>query len=124
MQKQFKIMDDNNSGTIDMGEFKKAIKDFRIDLNDQEIRDVFQHFDRDSSGEIDYDEFVRGVRGPMNSFRQNIVKAAFRKLDKDNSGVIDMNDIKGVYNAQSHPEVKSGKKTEDEILGEFLETFE
>jgi hypothetical protein len=52
------------------------------------------------------------------------VKAAFRKLDKDSSGVIDMNDIKGVYNAKSHPEVKSGKKTEDEILGEFLETFE
>ena len=28
MQKQFKIMDDNNSGTIDMSEFKKAMKDF------------------------------------------------------------------------------------------------
>jgi hypothetical protein len=23
-----------------------------------------------------------------------------------------------------HPEVKSGKKSEDEILGEFIETFE
>ena len=29
-----------------------------------------------------------------------------------------------MYNAKLHPEVKSGKKTEDEILGEFLETFE
>lgn len=37
MQKQFKIMDDNNSGSIDMQEFRKAIKDFRIDLNEQEI---------------------------------------------------------------------------------------
>ena len=62
-------MDDDNSGTIDMQEFKKAIKDFRVDLNEQETRDVFQYFDRDSSGTIDYDEFVRGVRGPMNSFR-------------------------------------------------------
>lgn len=35
-----------------------------------------------------------------------------------------MNDIKGVYNARNHPDVKSGKRTEDEILGEFLETFE
>lgn len=34
MQKQFKIMDDNNSGTIDMGEFKKAVRDFRLELND------------------------------------------------------------------------------------------
>lgn len=52
------------------------------------------------------------------------MKAAFVKLDRDGSGVIDINDIKGVYNARNHPDVKSGKKTEDEILGEFLETFE
>ncbi len=30
----------------------------------------------------------------------------------------------GVYNAKLHPDVKAGKKTEDEILGEFLDTFE
>lgn len=59
-------MDDNYSGSIDGQEFRKAIKDFRIDLNDQEIKMVFEAFDRDRSGEIDYDEFVRGVRGPMN----------------------------------------------------------
>ena len=29
-----------------------------------------------------------------------------------------------MYSAKTHPEVKSGKKTEDEILGEFLDTFE
>lgn len=52
-----------------MLEFKKAIKDFKIDLNEQEIKDVFAAFDRDGNGTIDYDEFVRGVRGPMNSFR-------------------------------------------------------
>lgn len=34
MQRQFKIMDDNNSGTIDMNEFRKAVKDFRLELND------------------------------------------------------------------------------------------
>lgn len=45
-------------------------------------------------------------------------------MDSDGSGVIELNDIKGVYNAKCHPEVRSGKKTEDEILGEFLETFE
>lgn len=34
-------MDDNNSGTIDMSEFRKAVKDFRIDLNENEIQTVF-----------------------------------------------------------------------------------
>jgi len=52
------------------------------------------------------------------------VKAAFKKIDKDGSGILELNDIKGVYNASKHPDVKSGKKTEDEVLGEFLETFE
>ena len=35
-----------------------------------------------------------------------------------------MSDIKSFYNAKNHPDVKSGKKTEDEILSDFLETFD
>ena len=32
--------------------------------------------------------------------------------------------MKRFYNASNHPDVKSGKKTEDEVLLDFLETFE
>lgn len=28
------------------------------------------------------------------------------------------------YNARGHPDVRAGKKSEDEVLGEFLDTFE
>jgi len=28
LRRQFKIMDDNNTGTLDIGEFRKGIKDF------------------------------------------------------------------------------------------------
>jgi Ca2+-binding EF-hand superfamily protein len=49
---------------------------------------------------------------------------AFDILDKDGSGTIELDDIRGTYNAKQHPEVKQGRKTEDEILMEFLETFE
>lgn len=49
---------------------------------------------------------------------------AYNKLDKDKNGYIDINDIKGVYNASKHPDVLQGKKTEEQILLEFLETFE
>jgi len=37
-------------------------------------------------------------------------------MDKDGSGQLDINDIRQSYNAKMHPDVKSGKKTEDEIL--------
>lgn len=60
----------------------------------------------------------------MNAFRKSLVAQAFTKLDKDRSGVVDYHDIKGVYNASNHPDVKIGKKTEEEILIEFLDTFE
>lgn len=49
---------------------------------------------------------------------------AYKKLDKDGNGWVDINDIKGTYNANKHPDVMQGKKTEDQILQEFLETFE
>jgi len=31
-------MDDNMSGSIDMNEFKKAMRDFKVDLNENEVR--------------------------------------------------------------------------------------
>jgi Ca2+-binding EF-hand superfamily protein len=33
--KKFKIVDDNRSGNLDIEEFKKAMHDFRIGLNDR-----------------------------------------------------------------------------------------
>lgn len=53
-----------------------------------------------------------------------MITKAFNKLDADHSGVLEVNDVKHFYNAKDHPDVKSGKKTEDEILIDFLETFD
>jgi Ca2+-binding EF-hand superfamily protein len=60
----------------------------------------------------------------MNTFRKNFVRKAFTKLDRNGNGIIEVDDIKGVYNAKNHPDVKLGKKTEDEVLSDFLDTFE
>jgi hypothetical protein len=60
----------------------------------------------------------------MNQFRKDLCMRAFKVMDKDRSGVLDISDIKGVYNAKKHPDVIAGKKTEDEVLVEFLDTFD
>lgn len=124
IQRQFKIFDDDNSKSLEFEEFVKAVKDFKVDLSQNEIKVVFGAFDRDGQGSIDYDEFLRCIRGEMNERRKKIALQAFDKLDRDNSGILDINDIKYVYNAKNHPDVRSGKKTEEDIFGEFLETFE
>jgi Ca2+-binding EF-hand superfamily protein len=120
----FKIMDDDNSRTLDINEYKKACRDYKFDLSDIEMEKAFVSFDRNGDGTIDYDEFLRIVRGNMNKFRLKFVDQAFSKMDKDGNGYLDINDIRGVYNARMHPDVKAGKKTEDEVLFEFIETFE
>ena len=60
----------------------------------------------------------------MNQYRKEIVLRCFKKFDRDGNGKVDLRDLEGVYNAKLHPEVKSGLKTEQEILSEFLDTFE
>ena len=107
-----------------MAEFKKAIRDFRVGINDADAEKLFHIFDRSGEGSISYEEFVRGVRGEMNQFRQNLAKKAFNILDKSKTGVLTLEDIKLTYNGKKHPDVIQGKKTEDDILLEFMDTFE
>jgi Ca2+-binding EF-hand superfamily protein len=124
LARQFKIMDDDNSKALNRSEFTKAMGDFALGFNNQQIGALFDYFDVDHSAEIDYNEFIRAIRGPMNQGRKQVVAMAFKKLDKDGNGWIDINDVRGVYNAKNHPDVKAGKKSEDDILKEFLATFE
>ena len=100
MGKKFKIADDNNSKSLDVDEFKKAMHDFRIGMNDRQIASVYKVFDRDGSGEISYDEFLRTIRGSMNQVRKNVAMKAYAIMDKDKSGLVDINDIRQTYNAK------------------------
>lgn len=73
MGKQFRIMDDNNSRSLDLYEFTKAVKDYMLGFSDPEIKTLYSYFDVDRSGSVDYDEFLRVLRGPMNPSRKKLV---------------------------------------------------
>ena len=51
-------MDDDRSGYLDMNEWKKAVRDYRFDLNEIESEKLFVAFDRNNDGQINYDEFI------------------------------------------------------------------
>jgi Ca2+-binding EF-hand superfamily protein len=64
------------------------------------------------------------VRGDLNQTRLDVVNRAFSKLDKDGNGYVEYEDIKDTYSADRHPDVIQGKRTKQQVLVEFLETFE
>lgn len=60
----------------------------------------------------------------MNKNREALALQAFDAMDRDGNGVLELADIKGVYSAAKHPDVIARRKTEKQVLLEFLETFE
>ena len=124
MQRKFRIMDDDGSKSLDLSEFKKAMREMNMELTDAELRSVFDHFDVDCSGSIEYEEFVQGVRDPLSDRRLEMVKMAFEKVDRDNSGIVDARDIAECYDASKHPEVIAGRMTPDQVFKQFLDTFD
>ena len=73
LQRQFKIMDDDNSKSLNKYEFTKAMTDYMLGFSQAEISALFSYFDVDNSGTLSYDEFLRSIRGPMNMARKKIV---------------------------------------------------
>ena len=106
-----------------MDEFVKAIHDFQVEIDTIDIENLFKTIDLDQSGTIDFNEFIRVIVGEMNQARQNLVVKAFATLDINNDGEITLDEFQNKYDAKNHPDVRSGKRTEDEVLIEFMETF-
>jgi hypothetical protein len=100
------------------------MRDYRLEFSDAEVQQLFTVFDTDRSGSVDYEEFLSHLRGPLNERRKQLVLQAYAKLDRTGDGIVDIEDLRGVYDSSNHPDVKMGKKTKDEVLFEFLDTFE
>uniref|UniRef100_A0A7S2AKR6 EF-hand domain-containing protein n=1 Tax=Octactis speculum TaxID=3111310 RepID=A0A7S2AKR6_9STRA len=122
--RKFKIMDDDGSSSITADEFTKGMRETGLNLSKTEYGVLFRYFDKDGDKSISYEEFLAGVREKMNDRRRKIVSQAFGKLDKDGNGVIEPADLLNTFDASHHPDVLCGKKTPDEVLREFLDTFD
>ncbi|NWW62729.1 CAPSL protein, partial [Ifrita kowaldi] len=120
----FKIIDGNNSRTLDFNEFLRGLHDYAVMINKEEAQELFRKFDKDGSGTIDFDEFLVTLRPPMSNARKEIIMQAFRKLDKTGDGVITIEDLRGVYNVKYHPKYLNGDWTEDQVFRAFLDNFD
>lgn len=124
LARTFKVADFSGNGQLDMDEFEEALGHGGLFLKKEEIALLFKYYDSSGDGNISYDEFVSGLAPSLNARRKGLVEKVFRQMDRDASGVITAEDIRGVYDAKKHPSVMKGEKTEDQVLGDFLNGFE
>jgi|DEB0MinimDraft_12_1074336.scaffolds.fasta_scaffold11532_2 calcyphosin len=117
-------MDDDQSGSLTQVEFFKACKDFKVGISEENVPTLFSSFDKNGDGTIDYEEFLIEVRGEMNQRRSDLVKQAHQFLADRTGAELQVENCKDLYDAKRHPDVIQGKRTLDNVMVEFIETFE
>lgn len=116
--------DFNGNKKLDSREFDDVASLVGIFLTKQEKSLLFRALDRSEDGNIDYDEFLRALAGGLSDRRKAMVQKAWDLIDRDGSGTLTVADLTGIYNTEQHPDVREGKKTAEEVMEEFLSSFE
>ena len=124
LQRTLRLIDKGDKKRLSMSDFKDAIKNTDVGLSGAEVRTMFDYFNTDNRGTIDTEEFFKTVRTPLSESRLNLVKQAFAKLDLTGEGGIDAAMVASMYDSALHPDVIAGRSTAENILEEFLETFD
>jgi hypothetical protein len=62
IQRKFRIIDDDNSKSLNLGEFTKALRETGLNFSSEEILLLFKYFDVDRNGSIDFEEFLQKLR--------------------------------------------------------------
>jgi calcium-dependent protein kinase len=93
LRKVFVSIDVDDSGTISLDEFKKAML-MHPELSQDKVEAMFKNMDVNDSGEVDYLEFISATISTQKSGSDKMsAMAAFSILDADGDGYITKEDI-------------------------------
>ena len=124
MEGRCRELDENNEQELDLKQFAEICDEFDFGLTDEEIEDLFASFDKDEKGSINYDDFIRILRGELNEKRKDLVHNVFKHLDIDNKGEIPLDELLSLYNPQQSLECVKERKTEEEAMSIFAQSFQ
>ena len=123
-QRMLKLLDKDNTHTLTQEQIQNLSDSYRLSLSPPEIAMLIANFSQPNTQTLNTDTLLQALIGQLSPFRINLIKQVFTSIDVNGTGYISSNDIKSLFNAARHPEVVSNKRTEDEVLGEWLDNFE
>lgn len=98
-------MDTDESGQLDFTEFKNALDNFKLVMNEAEQEKLFKIFDKSGDGLISFNEFLTAIVGDINANRKRLVAEAFKKLDDNGNGTLELGEVKSKFDPSRHPDV-------------------
>lgn len=117
-------LDDNGDKRLSRQELQQGLDDYGLPSRAEDVDRLFRQFDRNKDGSVSVTEFVRGIRPAMAMARRDLVMQAYQLLDVDQSGVVTLKEVQSLYDASRHPEVLAGKKTVEEVVAEFMASWD
>lgn len=107
--------DSSGNASLESWQFREAINKFGVFLSDSALDTLMRAFDVNDDGLLSHQEFLSGLRGPMNPRRFHICERAWDAILSRHGGnaAVDMQVALGTV--ESHPLVRSGQATEDQV---------
>ena len=104
---------------ISLEDFIEVCEIQHLNLNKNDYINIFNSF-KNENNFLDFPSFIRNFKKELKDNKLSCIENAFENFNEEK---ISFNQIKKKYKAFSHPDVISGKKTEEEKILEFLDCF-
>jgi Ca2+-binding EF-hand superfamily protein len=123
LMRVFITLDTDNSKSLSFSEFKKALRDFNLKADDNDVRLLFNYFDSSGDGLLSYDEFLTSLCPSLSPFRKKLVNVAFSKLDRLGQRQFSLETLVDNFNPTCHPDVIAGLKLERQVTTDLINFF-
>lgn len=114
LKDMFINMDENNDGTLSIGELKEGLKEAGVVIPG-DVEDMMEAIDTDGSGVIDYSEFLAATMDKRKYIQEDVCWRAFKVFDADGSGTIEKDELMKLMGCDAITDVMQAKLTEEEV---------
>ena len=117
----------NNSDqnqNVSLDNFVNICKNLGINFPQNDIINFFNLLDFSGTGKITIEDIINNILDPISEHRKLYVVNKFAKLDVEKQGEVKVSLLKEKYNPKGHPDVISGKVTDEEIFKQFCYTLD